>query len=76
MRNAFAPIALVATLMLSTAAFADPMAASGSSATTTAAPTAKPPHSGKHAACKSAWLAQTAHTEAKKDFMRACLGKA
>ncbi len=74
MRIAFAPIALTAGLLLSTAAFADPMAASGTGSTTTA-PITKPAHSGKHAACRSAWAAQTAHTQAKKDFMHACMGK-
>jgi hypothetical protein len=75
MRIRLAPVALTATLLLTSAAFADATSTSTTSTATTAQQPAKTP-SPKRLACRASWKAQTMHTGTHKDFMHACMAKA
>jgi len=74
MRNVLAPIALAATLLMGSAAFAGQTGTTGANTATTAG-TQKADKSDKKADCKASWNAQATHTGTKKDFMKACKSK-
>ncbi|ODT88340.1 hypothetical protein [Phenylobacterium sp. SCN 70-31] len=72
MRNLLVPVAVAASLMLGSSAFAATTTAPAAPAPAKSAPAA---HANKREACEASWKTQKTHTGSRAAYMKACVAK-